>query len=334
MFLRPAPCLSFSLSPKTNLVVNAERYSWRRVGRGYLSLRRKTRSWCAGGDAAPNHNQNGFSNFSQGEGPAASSVISKSRREILLEYVKNVQPEFLELFVKRAPPQVVEAMRQTVTNMIGTLPQQFFAITVTTVAENLAQLMYSVMMTGYMFKNAQYRLELQQSLEQVALTDGQNIRSNPEYAPGTQKKVSGEVIRWHNDSGPEKIDAFKYIELLEGEIDELQRQLEQRKATTGQNEILEYLKSLEPQNLQELTSSAGEDALDAMNTFIQRLLGVSDPAQLKRTPTETTAPELARLLYWLMVVGYSIRNIEVRFDMERVLGMPAKLPELPPGENL
>lgn len=33
--------------------------------------------------------------------------------------------------------------------------------------------MYSVLMTGYMFKNAQYRLELQQSLEQVALTDAQ-----------------------------------------------------------------------------------------------------------------------------------------------------------------
>lgn len=33
-----------------------------------------------------------------------------------------------------------------------------------------------------------------------------------------------------------------------------------------------------------------------------------------------------------MVVGYSIRNIEVRFDMERVLGTHAKLAELPPGE--
>ena len=29
--------------------------------------------------------------------------------------------------------EVVEAMRQTVTNMIGTLPPQFFAVTVTTV---------------------------------------------------------------------------------------------------------------------------------------------------------------------------------------------------------
>jgi hypothetical protein len=55
---------------------------------------------------------------------------------------------------------------------------------------------------------------------------------------------------------------------------------------------------------------------------------------LQRAATQTTAAELARILYWLMVVGYSIRNIEVRYDMERVLGMPAKLAELPPGENV
>lgn len=46
------------------------------------------------------------------------------------------------------------------------------------VAENLAQLMYSVMMTGYMFRNAQFRLEMQQSLQLAALP-------NPE----TQEKV-------------------------------------------------------------------------------------------------------------------------------------------------
>jgi hypothetical protein len=31
--------------------------------------------------------------------------------------------------------------------------------------------MYSVLMTGYMFRNAQYRMELQQSLEQIALPE-------------------------------------------------------------------------------------------------------------------------------------------------------------------
>lgn len=49
-------------------------------------------------------------------------------------------------------------------------------------------------------------------------------------------------------SGPEKIEAVKYIELLEAEIEELSRQIE-RKSANEQNELLEYLKSLEPQNI-------------------------------------------------------------------------------------
>ncbi|XP_062220878.1 uncharacterized protein LOC133920185 [Phragmites australis] len=282
---------------------------------------------------------------SSGPGPGSGSAsdatanptnnnLPKNRRDILLEYIKNVQPEFMELFIKRAPSQVVDAMRQTVTNMIGTLPPQFFAVTVTTVAENLAQLMYSVLMTGYMFRNAQYRLELQQSLEQIALPEPKEEKDSPDYAPGTQKKVTGEVIRWNKATGPEKMDAVKYIELLETEIDELSRQVA-RKSSQGSNELLEYLKTLEPQNLKELTNTAGEDVVFAMNAFIKRLLAVSDPAQMKTTVSETSANQLANLLFWLMIVGYSIRNIEVRFDMERVLGAPPpKVAELPPGENI
>lgn len=49
-----------------------------------------------------------------------------------------------------------------------------------------------------------------------------------------------------------------------------------------------------------------------MNSFIQRLLGSSDPDELKSTHNESTAVELARMLYWLMVVGYSLRTIEAR----------------------
>lgn len=74
------------------------------------------------------------------------------------------------------------------------------------------------------------------------------LQDVPDYAPGTQKNVSGEVIRWNNISGPEKIDAKKYIEILEAEIEELNRQVG-RQSSNAQNELLEYLKSLEPRNL-------------------------------------------------------------------------------------
>jgi hypothetical protein len=46
---------------------------------------------------------------------AAAVVDSsfKSRRDMLQEYVKNVQPEFMERFVQKAPAQVVEAIRRS-----------------------------------------------------------------------------------------------------------------------------------------------------------------------------------------------------------------------------
>ena len=77
------------------------------------------------------------------------------------------------------------------------------------------------------------------------------LQEDPNYAPGVQKKISGEVIRWHNENGSESMDASVYVELLENEITQLQEQLERsKKVANGGNELLNYLKTLEPQNLQ------------------------------------------------------------------------------------
>jgi len=217
-------------------------------------------------------------------------------------------------------------MRQTVTNMLGTLPPQFFQVNITTVGENLAQLMYSMMMSGYMFRNAQYRLELRNGLGNLlrgGLTDNNDRKltvvspKNSLYAPGVQKKdISGKVVRWNHDEGAETIEAHDYIEMLEREVQLLKEQVKERQhMDEGSNDLVEYLKSMEPHNLQDLTSHAGEDVLDAMNSFIQRLLGSDDPDELRSSSNETTAVELARMLYWLMVVGYSLRTIEVWFSV-------------------
>lgn len=91
-----------------------------------------------------------------------------------------------------------------------------------------------------------------------------------DYAPGTQKRVVGEVIRWNKASGAEKIEAEKYIELLEAEIEELKHQVS-RRSTNGENQLLEYLKSLEPQNLkvsQSLSIFLYAQAMHLTNTLI------------------------------------------------------------------
>ncbi len=51
-----------------------------------------------------------------------------------------------------------------VSNILGALPAQFFQVTVSSTAESLAQLMYSVLLTGYLFRNAYYRMQLRNAL--------------------------------------------------------------------------------------------------------------------------------------------------------------------------
>ena len=89
-------------------------------------------------------------------------------------------------------------------------------------------------------------------------------------------RVQGEVVRWQVDAGPEVTPAVQYIEQLEREVASLREQISEQATALellGGNEVMDYLKTLSPQQLQELTGRAGDDVLEAMNTFIQRLLG-------------------------------------------------------------
>ena len=88
--------------------------------------------------------------------------VRQRRETLLLRYVREVEPKVMEDFHEHTPPEVIDAMRTTITNLLGSLPPQYFRVTVNTVGEHLAHLMYSFLMTGYMFRSAQFRLELKQ----------------------------------------------------------------------------------------------------------------------------------------------------------------------------
>ncbi len=172
----------------------------------------------------------------------------------LLKFVQEVKPQVMEQFTAQASPEVVEAMKQTISNMIGTLPAKYFDVTIKTVGENLAQLMLSVMMTGYMFRNAQYRMDVTKTMALPSPSDEEEDEDNTEYAEGSQQlNVEGEVLRWHNEKGAESVDAMEYIEKLERELATLREQLSlHEKASEEKNFLLEYLQRLEPSNMKVL----------------------------------------------------------------------------------
>ena len=98
-------------------------------------------------------------------------------------------------------------MRETIKSLLGSLPVEYFTMSISSVTENLAQLMFSMMMTGYMFRNAQYRLELQKSvLSTRASLKGAVPRGSVELSEGTP-------------------DAVEYVSELESEIEALRAEV-------------------------------------------------------------------------------------------------------------
>jgi len=290
-------------------------------------------------------------------------------------------------------------------------------VTISTVGETLAQLMNTVMLTGYMFKSAEERYRLRTALggagagaagplldamqqqpgagrgssalapSSSSSSDGggssgrssslSSILDEDQYAPGVQKsRVQGDVLLWHKENGVEAMPAVEYIDLLEAEVLRLRKAAEAPRppprlppaaawgleapsaaspgsssGSTGsgggsasdrplpqlydahrqhqalavrpqedRNELLEFIRTLEPSTVSDLTGCATPETSAAMDLFVERLLGLSGGADrdaLRRVASETKATEMRQLLFWLMVVGWKLRALEMQIELER-----------------
>ena len=82
-----------------------------------------------------------------------------------MQVVSKIAPsDLIAKFTRTASPRVQDAVRTTVLGLIGSLPKMAFETTTITTGQRLASLMFQLQMTGYMLKNADYRLSLSQSL--------------------------------------------------------------------------------------------------------------------------------------------------------------------------
>lgn len=313
---------------------------------------------------------------------------SHGRKHMLIKYVQDVNAAAVDQFVKQGNPQVVNAMQESVSKMVGTLPPAYFKTTINTNGEHLMQLFYSFVMSGYLLRNIQYRYDLQSRVgspsslvyvnsaapapaANVATTEAtvQAIsREEDSYAPGVQKNtVEGDVVRWHYDRGVVKLPAKDYMEILEAkiqaqqqELNELKFQLQQQgllsslnqsfgNSPTGpvdspvlpgkaasllrtetSNELVGFLQSLPPASLTEL-GVASSDVQEAIKIFLDRLMGTGDMNKLKAEDCHFTNQELSNMLFWLMVVGYTLRTLEVNRDMDDAMDSKSQGHGLLPG---
>lgn len=251
--------------------------------------------------------------------------------------------------------------------------------------ERLASLMFQLQMTGYMFKNAEYRLSLSQSLgsrdrmlpgdvmgDMQAVKEGKgklkgkikvqyggvagggstsSSASDNDEASSSNETVEEDKPKdesmFSSTPGMEvEVDAQAYMSELRGEVSKLREELDatkQAKEEEIRKDLLMYIRTLPQQELQQLTGTMSPEVLEAMKGLVTAVLaGIGDGEDGgedmignaivegnvnkigPNTVTEQSGEALAQLCMWQLVVGFNLRELEVREEfrasMKNMLG--------------
>lgn len=274
-----------------------------------------------------------------------------------MQVVNSLSPsELIGRFTTTAHPRVQEAVKATILGLIGSLPKMAFDSKVISTGERLASLMFQLQMTGYMFKNAEYRLALTSSLgihteederQRKFVLKGATDRVDI-YDP-EKTKVSGKLkvkysgipsslVRKDGNEDVEEdiapsatkdspsssieveVDAEAYMSELRAEVKRLKDDLESRREEREEDlrkDLLMYIRTLPQQQLQELTSTVSPEVLAAMKGLVALVVQNIGNGQIgPNTVTEQSGEAMAQLCMWQLVVGYNLRELEVREEMK------------------
>ena len=206
-----------------------------------------------------------------------------------------------------------------------------------------------------MFKNAEYRLALTSSLginnedstgrkpNEFALSGIEDVDVeddniyNPEktnisgqlkvkYAGFPSSLLSGNdsLAGSSSDAPPSslevEVDAQAYMSELRAEVKRLRDDLEARREAREEElrkDLLAYIRTLPQQQLKELTSTISPEVLSAMKGLVTLVVeGIGEGKIGPNTITEQSGEAMAQLCMWQLVVGYNLRELEVREEMK------------------
>jgi len=216
-------------------------------------------------------------------------------------------PELVGEFADSAPPDVQQAVRFTIAKLLGNMPSEVAAITRVTSDKNIASLMFSMQMTGYMFRNAEYRRSLSDSL-----TAAEGGGAAQTALPAVSGTVSVEIA----EGMKAEVDAAAYMAELRSEVEGLRAQLtvaKEKQAGAGLG-MIQYVQGLPTEEAQQLTSQVSKEVLDAMGQLITSLLKEADVQP--DAVMETSDLKMRELLVWQLVTGYKLRELEVKEELK------------------
>lgn len=281
--------------------------------------------------------------FMQGN-PSADTLAENP----YITVVSKLSPsEMISKFTRTAHPRVQNAVRTTILGLIGGLPKMAFDTTTITTGQRLASLMFQLQMTGYLFGSAQYRLSVQESFGKsgesaTPLLAGSDDDDDEESSNSPSGKLRGKLRLRYSSKNTEsstqgseakgenpdssfdvEVDAEAFTSELRSEVSMLREELmitRKEKQEALRKDLLAYIRTLPEKELQSLTSGMSQDVLVAMKGLVNAVLaGIGEGQIGPHTVTEQSGEAMAQLCMWQLVVGYNLRQMEVREQMKKSL---------------
>eukprot|EP00308_Calcidiscus_leptoporus_P001780 CAMPEP_0119353796 /NCGR_PEP_ID=MMETSP1334-20130426/2899_1 /TAXON_ID=127549 /ORGANISM="Calcidiscus leptoporus, Strain RCC1130" /LENGTH=298 /DNA_ID=CAMNT_0007367175 /DNA_START=12 /DNA_END=908 /DNA_ORIENTATION=+ len=220
-------------------------------------------------------------------------------------------PELVQEFAQTAPRDVQIAVRATVGQLLGSLPTELAESEVTTSGKNLGSLMFSMQMTGYMFRNAEYRKSLRDCL------DGSSALLGAAEESAALPPVSGKVSVKLGEGVKAEVDAAAYMSELRAEVEGLRAQFvaAQTQASARGGGLISYIQALAPQEAQALSNGVSEEVLQAMSQLVSSLL-IDMNIPYDEAAVSAPAAKLRELLVTQLVAGYRLREMEARDEIK------------------
>ncbi|KZV33208.1 hypothetical protein F511_16242 [Dorcoceras hygrometricum] len=308
----------------------------------------------------------------------------RSKKSALFNLIQEIEPLDVSLIQKDVPPTTIDAMKRTISGMLGLLPSDQFQVVIEALWDPLFKLLISSMMTGYTLRNAEYKLCLERNVEiyeghvdkshteensrlemeeTLLKSNGTSRTSGQEGLPTTETTI--EITSNIPDFGEMTPEAREYILKLHSHLSSAKKEFHaaKRKAAALQmqkfvgeekNDLLDYLRSLEPEMVAELSESASPGFKDTIHSVVHGLLATlspkmhskgSDLGGINSTGTINDETEgdcvdvvensslqfqplislprdyLARLLFWCMLLGHYLRGLEYRLELMELLSL-------------
>ncbi|KAG7550687.1 hypothetical protein ISN45_Aa06g014490 [Arabidopsis thaliana x Arabidopsis arenosa] len=276
---------------------------------------------------------------------------------VIANLVNRIQPLDTSVISKGLSDSAKDSMKQTISSMLGLLPSDQFSVSVTISEKPLYRLLISSIITGYTLWNAEYRVSLRRNfdipIDPRKEEDDQSLKDNVRF--GSEKGVRedlGNCVEELERLSPQVFgdlspEALSYIQHLQSELSSMKEELDSQKKKAlriecekgNKNDLLDYLRSLDPEMVTELSQLSSPEVEEIVNQLVQnvleRLFEDQTTSNFMQNPgirtteggdgtgrkVDTSRDYLAKLLFWCMLLGHHLRGLENRLHLSCVVGL-------------